>query len=150
MWESLAILEYLAEKYPARGFWPKVRADRATARAISSEMHAGFRALRNDCPMNMRRTPVALAVGNDVRAEVARIETIWSECLDRSGGPFLFGDFCNADAMYAPVVSRFATYLLSSNEAVNRYMAAVIALPAWQKWRKAALAEKAVIPRDEV
>jgi glutathione S-transferase len=150
VWESLAILEYLAEKYPARGFWPQRRTNRAVARSIANEMHAGFRALRNTCPMNMRRPVRPLAVADDVRADVVRIETIWAQCLERSGGPFLFGDFCNADAMYAPVVNRFEKYVLTSNDVALRYMATMRALPAWQQWETAALKETAVIPRDEV
>jgi glutathione S-transferase len=150
VWESLAILEYLADRYPARGFWPEKRADRAIARSISNEMHADFRALRNACPMNMRRKPGRIFLSEDARADISRIETIWTQCVERSGGPFLFGEFCNADAMYAPVVSRFATYLLTESEPVLAYMRRMRDLPAWKSWEKAALAETAVIPRDEV
>jgi len=150
VWESLAILEYLADRYPARGFWPEKRGDRALARSIANEMHAGFRALRNACPMNMRRPPGRIFQSEEVRDNIARIETIWTQCVERSGGPFLFGEFCNADAMYAPVVSRFATYLLSESKPVLAYMHAVRDLPAWKAWEKAARAEIAVIPRDEI
>jgi glutathione S-transferase len=150
VWESLAILEYLAEKYPARGFWPENRADRAHARSLASEMHGGFRALRNAAPMNMRRPVKPLAASPEVRADVARIEAIWASCLKKSRGPFLFGEFSNADAMFAPVVNRLEKYALSNHGAVKQYTRAMRALPAWMKWEKAALAETAVIPRDEV
>jgi glutathione S-transferase len=109
VWESLAILEYLAEKFPEASLWPRDAQARAHARAISAEMHAGFQALRRELPMNMRRPvkPHPLAV--DAAADVARIEVIWSDCRRRfgQGGPFLHGAFGAADAMYAPVVSRF-------------------------------------------
>jgi len=150
VWESLAILEYFADKYPARGFWPQNRGDRAMARSVSLEMHGGFRALRNACPMNMRRRIEPLQVSEMVRSDLARIDEIWEDCLSRSRGPFLFGEFCNADAMYAPVVSRIEKYVLSSSETVQRYSAAMMALPAWKKWQTEALLETAVIPRDEV
>jgi glutathione S-transferase len=150
VWESLAILEYLAEKYPARGFWPENRADRAHARSIANEMHAGFRALREAAPMNMRRPVKPLALTPQVRNDVARIESIFDSCLRKSRGPFLFGEFTNADAMFAPVVNRMEKYALSAHPAVRRYSQAMKSLPAWMKWEKAALAETAVVPQDEV
>ncbi len=146
--ESLAILEYAAEIAPE--LWPADRADRALARAISCEMHAGFPALRSECPMNMKRAPAPHDVSAGVRADVARIEAIWQDCLDRSGGPFLFGSFTNADAMFAPVVNRLEVYALSRHKAVAAYTEAMKALPAWQEWERAARAEPWFVAEDEV
>lgn len=150
VWDSLAILEYAAEVYPDAGLWPTERSARARARAISAEMHSGFSNLRNACPMNMRRPVEQLAVEEDVKADVTRITDIWKECLEASGGPFLFGDFSIADAMYAPVVSRFGTYRLSNDSVVTRYSAAMIATPAWQRWEKDASTETWIVAEDEV
>ena len=99
--------------------------------------------------MNMRREIRAIAVGDAVFRDVSRIETIWSECLEKSGGPFLFGDFCNADAMYAPVVNRLEKYALSSHPVVQAYSRAMKAHLAWLEWEKAALAETWIVPADE-
>jgi glutathione S-transferase len=150
VWESLAIIEYAAELFPDAGLWPKDRAARAEARSISMEMLSGFRALRGACPMNIRRTPGAIDLPDGVMADVARIETIWKEALSRSGGPFLFGAFSVADAMYAPVVNRLEAYCLTQDEAVLAYIARVKAHPAWQKWEAAARAEPWIVPEDEV
>jgi len=149
VWESLAIIEYVAELFPAAAIWPKDRAARAEARAISMEMLSGFRALRGACPMNIRRAPGEIDLPEGVTDDVARIETIWKAALSRSGGPFLFGGFSAADAMYAPVVNRFEIYRLTKDEAVLAYMARVKAHPAWQKWQAAALAEPWIVPEDE-
>ncbi|WP_440981350.1 glutathione S-transferase family protein [Shinella sumterensis] len=149
VWESLAIIEYVAELFPDKGIWPKDAGARAEARAISMEMLSGFRALRNACPMNIRREPRAIALPDGVADDVARIETIWKEALARSGGPFLFGAFSAADAMYTPVVNRFETYRLTQDDAVLAYIARVKAHPAWQKWHAAALAEPWIVPEDE-
>ena len=149
VWESLAIIEYVAELFPDKGIWPKDAGARAEARAISMEMLSGFRALRNACPMNIRREPRAIALPDGVTDDVARIETIWKEALARSGGPFLFGAFSAADAMYAPVVNRFETYRLTQDDTVLAYIARVKAHPAWQKWQAAALAEPWIVPEDE-
>lgn len=149
IWESLAILEYLADLYPDRGFWPHEVNQRAHARAISAEMLGGFGALRNECPMNMARKIGAIDVSGDVRKDVARIEKIWRECLEMSGGPFLFGEFSNADAMYAPVVNRLEIYELSKTACVKSYSAAMKSLPAWQQWQAAGKAEPWICPEDE-
>ena len=148
IWESLAILEYAAERAPA--LWPADPAARARARAAASEMHGGFGALRAECPMNMARTPAPIPVSEAVRADVARIETLWSECLDASGGPFLFGEFSNADAMFAPVVNRLEVYALSDHDAVRSLSAAMKALPHWQAWERAGRAEPWIVEEDEV
>lgn len=151
VWESLAILEYLAEKFPAAGLWPDEREARAHARAIAAEMHAGFAPLRRHCPMNFWRPAKPHPLPAEVAADVARIEAMWSDCRRRfgRGGPFLFGRFTAADAMYAPVVSRFMTYGVSVGPAARAYMEAVAALPAWAEWRDAALKEPWVLPHDE-
>lgn len=149
IWESLAILEYLAELFPEKGFWPQNAAERAWARAISHEMHGGFMALRSECPMNIRREVRGIQVSEDVKKDVQRIKRIWSECLDHSGGPFLFGSFINADAMYAPLINRLEKYALSDDTVVQSYSAAIKALPAWQEWEAAALAEPWRIEEDE-
>jgi glutathione S-transferase len=151
VWESLAILEYAAEKFPAANLWPADAAARAHARAISAEMHAGFQALRNECGMNMWRPPGRRELSADAKANVARIQALWLEARRRFGvgGPFLFGSFTAADAMYAPVVSRFETYAIDVSAPVKAYMQAMIALPAWQEWRRAALSETWVIPSFE-
>lgn len=150
VWDSLAILEYAAELFPAAGLWPEERSERARARAISAEMHSGFPDLRRACPMNMRRPSEAYAVSEAVKVDVARIVDIWQECLERSGGPFLFGDFTIADAMYAPVVSRFATYQLSDAAVVTAYGAAMTQTEAWQAWQAEALKESWTVAVDEV
>ena len=147
--ESLAILEYLADLHPEKGFWPADMAARARARAISAEMAAGFRPLRGECPMNFAREVRAIEVTDGVRANVKRIEEMWDRCLAASGGPFLFGEFCNADAMYAPVVNRLEIYALSGHPAVKAYSAAMKALPAWAEWAAAGKAEPWIVPEDE-
>jgi glutathione S-transferase len=149
VWETLAILEYLAEKFPEKHLWPADKKQRAEARALSSEMHAGFSALRGACPMNMRRPVRERVLPDAARANVKRIETIWSEARDRYGGPFLFGNFCAADAMYAPVVARVFTYGIKVNRDALAYVEAVMALPAWAEWKAAALKEDWIVPEDE-
>jgi len=150
VWESLAILEYAAEKFPGAKLWPEEAAERAHARAIAAEMHAGFTPLRQHCPMNFWRPVKPRDLPAEVVANVARIDNMWSECLARFGGPFLFGQkFSAADAMYAPVVSRFHTYAIGTSPRARAYMDAVMALPAWAEWKKAALVEPWVLAEDE-
>jgi len=151
IWESLAILEYLAEKFPRAKFWPDDLAARAHARVVATEMHGGFQALRKHCPMNMWLPPRPRPQGDDVLADVRRIDALWSDCRARfgDGGPFLFGEFGAADAMYAPVVSRFHHYGLSVGETSRAYMQAMMALPAWSEWRAAALQEPWVMQHNE-
>jgi glutathione S-transferase len=150
VWESLAILEYLAEKYPS--LWPADAGARAHARAVSSEMHAGFAALRRECPMNFCRATKVRELTPEAIADVTRINALWTDCRSRfgNGGPFLFGPFTAADAMYAPIVSRFQTYAVDVNGAARDYMRAVTALPAWAEWGAAARQETWVLPRNEV
>lgn len=137
VWDSLAICEYLAETFPQAGLWPEDRAARAIARAVSAEMHSGFVALRNACSMDMCATTPMGEISGDVAAEVGRINALWDECRARFGaaGPFLFGRFSVADAMYAPVVSRFTTYDLPVTATGAAYCAAIWDLPAMQEWR---------------
>jgi glutathione S-transferase len=151
VWESLAILEYLAETIPAAKLWPADPAARAHARAIANEMHAGFVPLRRQCPMNMWRPVKKMELNAEAAANAARIDAMWSDCRARfgAGGPFLFGTFTASDAMYAPVVSRFHTYAVEVGAASRAYMAAVMALPAWAEWRAAALKEEWVLAQDE-
>jgi glutathione S-transferase len=152
VWESLAILEYLAEKFPAAKLWPSDAAARAHARAIASEMHAGFQPLRKACPMNMWRPVKKLPLDAEVAANIKRIDALWTDCRTRfgAGGPFLLGGFGATDAMYAPVVARFHTYDVAVSETSRAYMAAIMALPAWAEWTKAALEEPWVLPHDEL
>ena len=152
IWESLAILEYLAEKFPAAGLWPREPAARAHARAVAAEMHAGFQALRRQLPMNIQRPIIPREIDSEATADVGRIETIWGECRLRygKGGPFLYGTFGAADAMYAPVVSRFHTYAIEVRGTSRSYMNAFMALPAWDEWCEGARRESWVFPHDEV
>ena len=151
VWESLAILEYLADKFPAAKLWPADPMAKAHARAIASEMHAGFVPLRRVCPMNLWRPVKKMALNDDVIANVKRIDAMWTDCRARfgTGGPFLFGRFTAADAMYAPVVSRFHTYDVDVSTYAREYMTAVFALPAWKEWRDAGIKETWVLPEDE-
>ncbi|SRR5216684_1568903 len=152
VWESLAILEYLAERYPDARLWPADPAARATARAIAAEMHAGFVPLRRHLPMNMWRPVIRRELTADVQANVRRIDALWTDCRTRhgAGGAFLFGAFGAADAMYAPVVARFHTYAVEVGAVARAYMEAVMRLPAWREWRTTALAEPWVLAEDEV
>ncbi len=152
VWESLAILEYLAEQFPGAALWPRDRAARAHARAIANEMHAGFQPLRRQCPMNMWRPVKKRALDPEAAANVGRIDAMWADCRARfgGGGPFLFGAFTAADAMYAPVVSRLHTYAAEVGAVAAAYMQAVMALPAWREWQGAAVTEEWVLAEDEV
>ena len=136
VWESLAIIEYVAELYPEKAIWPRAKAARAHARSLANEMHAGFLALRQACPTNFRRAPKAIALSEAVRADIARIEAAWAGARETYGksGPFLFGRFSAADAMFAPVVNRFHAYAIPVAPATRAYMDAVMALPAWKAW----------------
>ncbi len=151
IWDSLAICEYLAEKHPEKQLWPAQVGARAHARSISAEMHSGFTNLRSQMPMNVRREIPGRARTLEVVADAARIETIWNECRRRHGanGPFLFGAFSIADAMYAPVVSRFRTYGMALDGAAAQYAGAIHALPAMREWIAGARAETEVNPQYE-
>lgn len=151
VWDSLAIIEYVAERYPEAKLWPDDVAARAHARSVCAEMHSGFVALRNECGMNLHRPIGAVALSADAKANIARIEEIWRECRTRYGaqGPFLFGRFGAADAMYAPVVHRFRTYAIEVALDTRAYMETMMALPAFQEWTREGLAETLVIAKFE-
>jgi glutathione S-transferase len=151
IWDSLAIIEYVAELFPDAKLWPEDRAMRAHARSISAEMHSGFVPLRSECGMNLHRPVGPIALSADARANVARVEEIWRDCRQRYGkrGPFLFGAFTGADAMYAPVVHRFRTYGIEVGAEAKAYMEAMMALPAFGEWTEAGLAETLRIAKFE-
>jgi glutathione S-transferase len=151
IWDSLAIVEYAAERFPEARLWPGDRAARAHARSISAEMHSGFMALRNECGMNLHRPIGAIALSDEARANIARIRQIWTRCRAAYGksGPFLFGAFGAADAMFAPVVHRFRTYAIALEPEAQAYMDTMMSLPAFQEWTRAALAETIVIEKFE-
>ncbi len=137
VWDSLAICEYCAEFQPK--LWPAERVTRALARAMAAEMHSGFRELRMAMPMSLYRAAVGAGRTAGALADIARIDTLWSEALARAGGPFLFGaDFGAVDAMYAPVVARFLTYRPALSAAAEAYCAAVRAHPLVAEWYEAA------------
>ena len=152
VWETLAICEYAAERFPEARLWPEDPVARAHARAVSAEMHAGFAALRNDMPMNCRASLPGKGATLAARTDVARIEAIWNGCRERhgAGGDFLFGHFTNADAMFAPVASRFATYEPDIGATARAYVEAIHALPAMQEWVEAAREEPARIYEMEI
>ena len=151
VWDSLSIIEYLAEKFPQVRLWPEDRAARAHARSISAEMHSGFMALRNECGMNLHRPIRSVALSDDARDNVARIQAIWAECYQRYGkaGPFLFGAFGGADAMFAPVVHRFRSYAIPVEGDARHYVDAMMSLPAFAEWTRDGLAETLLIERVE-
>lgn len=149
VWESLAILEYLDDKYPDKRFWPFDLQERANARSVSNEMHGGFLDLRAECPMNMNRRVEVLAVSDEAQKDVTRIVEIWDQCLEKSGGPFLFGEFTNADAMFAPVVNRFEIYKLSDRDVVSRYTNTMTSTGPWHEWEEAGRTETWIVEEDE-
>lgn len=154
VWDSLAITEYAAEKFPDRGVWPRDARDRARARSVCAEMHSGFGALRSHCPMNIEASlpQVGAVIWRDqaaVRADVARIVEIWTELLEAHKGPMLFGEFSAADAFFAPVCMRLRTYQLPVPGAVMDYVRRVCALPAVRAWMEDALAEHDFVAIDE-
>lgn len=148
--ETLAIIEYLADKYPEKHIWPADRRDRALARSAASEMHAGFTALRSNAPMNLRASHPGKVDADTVRRDLHRIEQLWGEFLSRSGGPFLFGSFCAADAMFAPVATRLRTYALPISDVANSYVEAIYSLPAFQDWLTLARHEPWIVDDDEI
>ncbi len=152
IWESLAILDYLAEAFFDTHWWPTDPHARAMARAVAAEMHAGFVNLRTHMPMNVRRSLPGKGRSEAVDADIARITSLWRECRTKFGeaGPFLFGTFSNADAMYAPVVTRFKTYGVKLDAASQGYSDAILALPAMKEWYASAAAESWVIEKYEL
>lgn len=136
VWDSLAICEHVAERLPDGRAWPADPAARAMARSVSAEMHSGFTALRNECPMNCRVRYPGFHIPDPVVPEIARVKEIWQKCRQRHGGagPWLFGGFSIADAMYAPVVLRFVTYGVTLGEVELAYARTVLRHPATQEW----------------
>ena len=155
VWDTVAITEYLAELFPDLRIWPSASRDRARARSLCAEMHAGFSALRTAFPMNVEASlpqvgPQCVRDMPDVAADLQRIESMWAAQLTLSGGPFLFGDFSAADAFFAPVCSRFETYRPPFSENTTAgYVNHVLALPAMLEWCAAARAEHVFVPEDE-
>lgn len=151
IWDSLAICEYLAEQVPTAHLWPSDATVRAIARSVSAEMHSGFTALRDHMPMNIRSRFPDQGRALGVTEDVNRITAIWRRCRQRFGadGDFLFGQFSIADAMFAPVVTRFQTYAVETDTAAQDYMAAVLDLPAMQEWVAAAGREPWIIDSAE-
>jgi len=152
IWDSLAILEYLAETFPEKRLWPQGQAARAIARAVSNEMHSGFSALRNECAMNLRRPRMPVQVSDAANADAARIETIWRDCREKYGkaGRYLFGRFSIADAMFAPVVTRFDTYALPAGDHARAYMKTILETKTFRSWKESALKETFDLPQTEV
>ena len=149
VWDSLAIAETLAERFPQHAMWPREANARARARSVSAEMHSGFGELRNHMPMNIRKVKPGAGATPGALADVARIDALWRECLAASGGPFLFGEFTIADAMYAPVVMRFNSYAPKLSPEAAAYAQRVSALPAVAKWVEAARGETHIVADDE-
>jgi glutathione S-transferase len=152
VWDSLAICEYLAEAFPAFELWPKDAAARAVARSVSAEMHSGFEALRRHFPMNVRSSFPDRDVIPEAQADINRVMAVWRDCRARFGegkGDFLFGRFTIADAMYAPVVSRFRTYKIELEREAEAYCDTIMALPAMQEWIAAARNEPMVVEQFE-
>ncbi len=150
VWDSLAIAETLAERHPEHPLWPRDAAARARARSVSAEMHSGFGELRAAMPMNIRANRPDHSANAGVLADIARIDALWRECLAASGGPFLFGEFSIADAMYAPVVMRFNSYQPKLSAEAAACAARVTVLPAVAAWIDAARRETHRVPSDEI
>jgi glutathione S-transferase len=150
VWDTLAIGEFLNEIAPKAGLLPKDRAKRAHCRSVCGEMHSGFVSLRQALPMNIRAEFSGFRIWSKAQADIDRILVIWRECLSAYGGPFLFGELSMADAMYAPVVSRFRTYGVKLEGAPKAYAERAWDLAAMREWREAALAEKEEIEELEV
>jgi glutathione S-transferase len=148
--ETIAIIEYLNDKYPAKGIWPSGRLERAMARAVSAEMHGGFSTLRDMAPMNLRASHPGKVDFDPIAGELRRIEEIWGDLTSDSGGPFLFGKFTAADAMFAPVATRIRTYALPVSDAAMEYVETIYALPAFQEWLAEAVKEPWTVEDDEI
>ena len=151
IWDSLAIVEYLAEQYPGVAVWPRDTEARAIARSVACEMHSGFSALRTHMPMNLRASLPGKGRTPQVVEDIERIQDLWEDCRERYGqdGPFLFGEFSAADAFFAPVVTRFVTYGVPLSDLCGDYRDTVLALPAMQEWYAAGLRETERIAASE-
>jgi glutathione S-transferase len=152
VWDSLAIIEYLAELHPQLAIWPAARAARAQARSLAAEMHSGFAGLRGQLPMNMRRPARKHELTPAAAADAARLEEAFAQARQSfgQGGAFLFGAFSAADAMFAPIVNRLHIYDVAVTPLTRAYMEAMMALPAWREWSAAAAEEKWTIEKYEV
>lgn len=152
VWDSLAILEYLADKVGRERFWPRAEAARGMARAMVAEMHSGYQALRRELPMNIRRRIALPGLSDQTRQDIVRILTLWAEARARhgSGGPYLFGTFGAADIFYAPVVTRFVTYGIAVPGFAQAYMEAIWEHEWMQHWNRAAEEEEWVIEQYEL
>ncbi|MCR8546980.1 glutathione S-transferase family protein [Salipiger sp. P9] len=150
VWDTLAIAEYLYEIFPKAGLFPKDVAQRAHCRAIAGEMHSGFYNLRSALPMNLKARHETFKMFSGARPDVERIKTIWSDCLETYGGPFLFGEPTVADAMYAPVCTRFRTYAVTLDDALEAYIDTVLDWAPMKEWTEGALAEPEEIEELEV
>lgn len=152
IWDSLAIIEYLAEICPDAGFWPSDRASRALARSVAAEMHSSFTAVRGAMPMNLRGSLPGKGRATGVDADIRRITEIWRECRTRYGqdGAFLFGHWTAADTMFAPVVTRFRTYGVDLDEICQTYADAVLSSTWFKTWEAEALEETWIVPEDEI
>jgi len=148
--ETIAIIEYLHDKYPAKGIWPSNRVERAKARSAAAEMHAGFSALRNYAPMNLRASHPGKVDLDLVAGDLKRIDRLWGDLLSNSDGPYLFGKFTGADAMFAPVATRIRTYQLPVSDMAQDYVDAIYALPAFQLWLADARKETWIVEDDEI
>jgi glutathione S-transferase len=150
IWDSLAICETIAERHPDKFCWPQNPHKRALARAICSEMHSGFMALRSALPMNCRKSMVFSEISMELQIDIERVCTLWRDCLASSTGPFLFGDFSISDAFYAPVVLRFKSYGIKVGDLEAQYMQTMLALGSVQEWIAQGRAETETIPEAEI
>jgi len=152
VWDSLAIIEYLAEQYADKDVWPVERKARAVARSISAEMHSGFEALRTHLPMNCRARGRIRELTEEAKRDVVRVQEIWSSCRREfgNGGEWLFGDFSAADAMFAPVVIRFSGYGIQCDEGGFAYVDSVLRHPALQEWTNQAQVESEIVMELEI
>ena len=149
IWDTVAIGEYLAELHPQAGLLPADRAARARCRSICGEMHSGFNALRSALPMNLKRLHPGFKVWSNAQSDIARITTIWRDCFKTYGGPYLFGRRSMADAMYAPVVTRFRTYDVTLDLDCTAYCHTILAMPEFIEWDEAAKREPEDLPELE-
>lgn len=146
IWDSLAIAEELADRYPGAGIWPADPAMRAMARSLAAEMHSGFMALRAACPMNLRTAYVGFTPSDDVTANIRRIETLWTHALERSGGPWLAGPYSAADVFFSPVAARIAGFSIPVGDMCRDYVAAHLADPSFRRWRALGLVQGETLP----